>query len=483
MSAPNIVESTATKSIEWATVIVTEQAVDPGNAYATTLFLSDSPVATVYVLAPTTNGIMIPPNNVTISPGSPTTTIGSNILVSVKAGSPVEILFQTAVPSTTPVTPPSTTASLIASPTLQTSVAAVVTTDINSVGPGDILSVSTAISSVSGPSPSTQPKSTKASAHLSAASVAGVAIGCLVAGALLAGFILWICCGKRRTSRKSDPETHALKIAPYGKEHLGEAIPPESGLTSAKTIDTGLSQPLEDKTISGEISRISNSIKNHVQSYYHAGHVDPELIDHDDIRMLGSNMPISVETLSALLDSSTTRELALRFCIAWAIISKIQKHSNGLLPSEVIKCLQPMASVSCEAKAHNALLGRWRAMTAALLEPTYVRNAFMASDSRNSSIRATVGVLDNVLQPYANSRMENDQRRHNLEEIVKRAAAFAFALFSQPSSWDFDWREKQSIGSGELCIFPALLQVTDETGEFIRPPRPFNESVVRSLDI
>jgi hypothetical protein len=127
-------------------------------------------------------------------------------------------------------------------------------------------------------------------------------------------------------------------------------------------------------------------------------------------------------------------------------------------------------------------MARWRVMTAELMQPSYVRNPFSPSDSRHASIQATLAVLDNVLQPYTDSRMNNGERKRNLEEVLKRAALFAFTLFSQPSVWEFEWQEEQGVTSGELCIFPALVQVADEAGHPVSPPRPFSEAVVRRLD-
>lgn len=78
--------------------------------------------------------------------------------------------------------------------------------------------------------------------------------------------------------------------------------------------------------------------------------------------------------------------------------------------------------------------------------------------------------------------MDNNQRKRNLEEILKRAAGFAFTLFAHPSSWTFDWKEEQGVKSGSLCVFPALLQISDDTGEAVKPPRQFSDAIVRTLD-
>jgi hypothetical protein len=121
-------------------------------------------------------------------------------------------------------------------------------------------------------------------------------------------------------------------------------------------------------------------------------------------------------------------------------------------------------------------------MTAELMQPSYVRDPFTASDSRNASIHAALSTLETVLQPYADSRVDNAQRRRNLEEILKRSALFAFTLFSQPSTWDFDWREERWVKSNQMCIFPALVQLTSEPGRPQGPPEPFSEAMFRSLD-
>jgi hypothetical protein len=142
----------------------------------------------------------------------------------------------------------------------------------------------------------------------------------------------------------------------------------------------------------------------------------------------------------------------------------------------------PLFAITNWLVGQASLTARWRVMTAELMQSSYVRNPFSPSDSRHASIQATLATLDSILQPYADSRMNNGERKRNLEEVLKRAALFAYTLFSQPSAWEFEWQEEQGVTSGELCIFPALMQVADETGQPVNPPRPFSEAVVRRLD-
>ncbi|PSN75305.1 hypothetical protein BS50DRAFT_470740, partial [Corynespora cassiicola Philippines] len=321
---------------------------------------------------------------------------------------------------------------------------------------------------------------------LSNGAVAGVAIGCLIAGALIAGLIFWFCFRRLKKangiSRDQEANTIALMGQGKGAEAKNLSLESDSAMTTA--MEHGVPQPLEDKAISGEISKISNSIKNHVQSFYHSGRVSPGLIDYDDLQALGRDLPISIGTLSTLLGNSTTREMALRFCIAWVVVSRMSPgNATNFLPPEVASCFQSMSATDDANKAAQALpMAKWRAITAEQMQASYVKNAFSPSDARLRNIQDALRILDHILLPYADSHLDNEQRRRNLEEILKRAAMFALTLFSQPSTWDFDWKRDDSVRMESFCVFPSLVQVMNEKGDMVRPSQPFSEAVIRRLD-
>ena len=139
-------------------------------------------------------------------------------------------------------------------------------------------------------------------------------------------------------------------------------------------------------------------------------------------------------------------------------------------------------SSSDQSPVRTAFLSKWRILTAELMQTTYGGNAFSANDPRNHNILQAVEVLDAVLRPYTDERVDNNQRRRNLEEILKRTAGFAFMLFSQSSSWKLEWENPHSHEPGSIVIFPALVQIVDETGRSLSPPRAFSEVVVRQID-
>ena len=363
-------------------------------------------------------------------------------------------------------------------------------------------SASFAQASSPAPSPASGSIPSPGSSGLKGGAVAGVAIGCLIAGGLIAGLLVWFLLGRRRKATSARyHESSAVTLINREKGANAQVTSVASGSPIPKAMENGLPQPLEDQAISGEVSKISNAIKNHVQSFYHSGKVSPGLLDLDDLQGLGNNLPMSTGTLSTLLGNSDTREIALRFCIAWVAVSRMQLEalpSITFLPPEVTECFLSMTpedrgprgrmsqsinmNLTNPAIAHALYMSKWRVITAELLQSVYARNPFSAVDPRSQNIKAAINVLEGILQPYTDSRVDNTQRRRNLEEILKRSALFAFTLFSQPSSWKFDWQDEEVFKSGSLCVFPALVQVTDDNGDSVKPPRPFSEAVIRRLD-
>lgn len=192
---------------------------------------------------------------------------------------------------------------------------------------------------------------------LSGGAAAGLAIGCLIAGALIAGLVAFFCLRRKKsTPGTRDSEASALALMHRDKGPVAQTVSVSSGSPITSALENGLPQPLEDKAISGEVSKISNLIKNHVQSYYHSRAISPGMLDYEDLQALGGNLPVSVGTLGTLLNNSTTRELALRFCLAWVVTSRIQLNDSpntSFLPPEVAKCIQSMSQTEHRSRGRH----------------------------------------------------------------------------------------------------------------------------------
>lgn len=114
-------------------------------------------------------------------------------------------------------------------------------------------------------------------------------------------------------------------------------------------IEKHLRQPAEDQALGGEMSRLRTSIKNHVQSYYHTDAVrQGGVVDQAALALVAEgNMPLIASTLGSLLANPATRVVAIRFCIAWVAISRIEQRNcepgRSFLPPEVAGCLMSIA--------------------------------------------------------------------------------------------------------------------------------------------
>jgi hypothetical protein len=334
-------------SVSWISSVITSNVADQ---YPLILNAVGLPPVTVTVLLPFLDrGILysitsnLPPGqqpqNQTLLPPAATTATVDGFLLSVNGKAvPPQILFQASVPVSTPAAsspPTSNTGAIVSSTTPATP--ASTSSQATRTGP-----------SKSPPSTTSVPILPQSGEpELSAGSIAGIAVGCLVAGALLAGIISWFCWRRKKGHNAQYVHGNTYAMASQEKGLPANALAVNgTGLMGASSRG-GLPQPLEDKAISGDISKISNAIKNHVQSYYHTSRVAPGLIDYEDLHTLGPNLPISVGTLTTLIGNAATREIALRFIIAWVVVGKLQPSrdpSKSLLPSEVAQCYQAIAT-------------------------------------------------------------------------------------------------------------------------------------------
>ncbi|KAI4917188.1 hypothetical protein J4E90_003695 [Alternaria incomplexa] len=335
-----------TPSSSWVHVNITTPPEAPAaTAYALPLQLDGAPVATIQVLLPPGKGFVwssvvgLPgsqsPIPQTLGPGATATVDGILISLDPKGS---DIVFQRS-----PSVPAQTaTSTLSPSPNVPAPTSLAVTpAPTNPPATG-----TTPTNSASSP-PGVAVLPQSKDPGLSTGAIAGIAIGCLFAGALLAGIILWFCWRKKRQSKNHYPQPDTYALASQEKGFSANTIPLAGKRSSVAALGGGLPQPLEDKAISGDVSKISNAIKNHVQSYYHTNRVNPGLIDYEDLHALGPGLPVSVGTLTTLIGNAATREIALRFIIAWVIVSKLQPSkdpSKSLLPSEVAQCYQAVAT-------------------------------------------------------------------------------------------------------------------------------------------
>ena len=149
---------------------------------------------------------------------------------------------------------------------------------------------------------------------LEGGAIAGIVMGMLLAGVLLAGAIFFILL---RRQKKQQAATYHMQHVPNNRYPSS----PEKGPTVvaravAGSLDDLLPQPAADDTITDEVSKIRDNIKNHVRTYYHTAPVSAAQINEKGLRDLAIATGITTTVLAGALSRPDHRSNALRLVVA-----------------------------------------------------------------------------------------------------------------------------------------------------------------------
>ncbi|KAH7088371.1 hypothetical protein FB567DRAFT_628100 [Paraphoma chrysanthemicola] len=297
---------------------------------------------------------------------------------------------------------------------------------------------------------------------LAGGAVAGIAIGMLLVGVLIAGIIFFFLLRRQRNRQYgSQPISHLPPPAAYRPSPEKGPVVVASAISSS--IDNLLPQPASDDTITGEVSKIRDNIKNHVRTYCHSAGLTSG-INEAALQNLAAASGVSSATLASSLANPSARQETLRLVFAWVILSKTTGNRNSqLLPFEIAELSGAITGASNNPK-QTALYSKWKTITGQLLSGLD-KNA--QSSNQVHKFGRIIAELDSIVGPCVQGSIDDAQRRKNLDMILTRAANLAFLLFSQPGSFQFDFGAPRS----GICAFPALLQTVGDQGQVISPPR------------
>lgn len=118
-------------------------------------------------------------------------------------------------------------------------------------------------------------------------------------------------------------------------------------------------------------------------------------------------------------------------------------------------------------------MSKWRHLTGVLFDSTYGSKPPNVRFLNRENLAKVVGLLDEVFAPLE-SLVKAPNRRNNLEEIVKLGAESGYTLLTQPTGWKFEWQSAHANPGNALVVFPDLVQVEDDIGRALDPPRSYN---------
>ena len=79
-----------------------------------------------------------------------------------------------------------------------------------------------------------------------------------------------------------------------------------------------------------------------------------------------------------------------------------------------------------------------------------------------------MATFSTAFKPWQSNSHNDEKRTANLAEVLQNAAETGIKLFSQASSFEFDWRgETSDPGANRVTVSPAVLKVQDNQGKQI----------------
>jgi hypothetical protein len=177
---------------------------------------------------------------------------------------------------------------------------------------------------------------------------------------------------------------------------------------------------------------------------------------------------------SALSDTSSPR---LYYQIPASILKQLHvcclnslSHSTMLSHQsrdrlDVKKVRSPLPSqYTASANSHRldfeSAFTKWKHLSSFLLVPNRsLREDPKLNESQiRGAIETNLKVLNHVLAPFMLNGSKSLEWEKNLRAIIFAGAELGFILFSQQSTWVFDWKQQGRADSREIVVFPALLE-------------------------
>ncbi|KAK4494300.1 hypothetical protein PRZ48_014598 [Zasmidium cellare] len=408
-------------------------------------------------------------------------------------------------------TTPNPTAAGPPTPTSTTIIASTSVTEVTSVLTGTtLITIPTTIPTQAPTSINISPPTqTPSNGSLPPLAVTGIGIGAGVGGGLLALLAILILFYLYRRRRRQPP--HRWTEDPAAAEMMSVStamapIPERKASTidrQTTTTSTGIEllPPLSDYQLAGVFVDLRKKIRSHVEMFYAADvqamSPKPNGRDASLARLssvLDEEAPLDAGAMDALLQETRTRLGAIRMLIAWMILRNVEVSApleRTLLPSELVRVVEKVEAqdsqqgdgMGCRISTGSIRLismpdlslahSQTRHTTASLLSPIYHTSLSASSsheldvrDTRRPNIDKLTNVLAQILQPYVKAGLGR-QRAKDLEMLISFGAQFGYTLFSQPTTWRFDWGGGQGE-TDEVVVFPALVKIGDDRGQRLK---------------
>jgi hypothetical protein len=365
-------------------------------------------------------------------------------------------------------------------------------------------STGSAVGSISNPTAtSVPPRGSKSSSN--AGPIAGAAVGAAVFAAIVTFLITYMFLRKKnqRERRHAKHRPGNGGVSTYHEKALPKD--PSSGdgaVLAAPVWQKHLPQSADDKTIRGSVKTLFDQVELHVENFYRDSSV--AMTENLQAELLRVDSPHLPESIVALLPRARSQAPLIKHCLLSYIVASISTDDNSvqsLLPADYatlphlarassqkkpgkIKYRRqdpwPLKTLTSSALAFDQALSQWRVLSA-YLRPSPKHDATYLSQ-RDANVSAAATAFTSAFAPWASSTYSDAARRQNVADIFKSAADVGILIFSQPSSFVYQWNATaQDNRAGVVVVTPAFLKVADENANPLERPQTMIQMATQSI--
>ncbi|KAK5000125.1 hypothetical protein LTR66_000950 [Elasticomyces elasticus] len=401
------------------------------------------------------------------------------------------------LPTTTTDSPPSSQQAVTTTPTVTKSGKSPVesqTMTVSSTTASGSASETTSISSSSSSSSfvTSQSGPSSNSPGISTGVLAGAIVASFVGSAVLAFVIAYLCLRSRVVGTTSADKRRRSGHRSHTSRRTSEYAPAAGFNEKDAAVDTShawekyLPSSLDDRTVGLKVKGLYDQIQLHVENFY--VNTPRPIIQVIAASIKKMHTPYLEPLACSMSDSSLAPQPIIKHCLAYMITQGLSSEAAPevcLVPRElaaVLRTRQIPADMSHNPQATRQILSKWRVLTAHL-RPGSIADPEHANEL-HESISMMVDRFSTTFLPFESEKGNIGVGRQHLTELLRSAAEVAYMLFSQPSTFEFRWKQasvKKGTAKAAVVVVPKFTKTADEDGNELEQAQTLVSMVLESL--
>ncbi|KAK5691251.1 hypothetical protein LTR17_025746 [Elasticomyces elasticus] len=318
--------------------------------------------------------------------------------------------------------------------------------------------------------------------NITTGALAGGVVGGIVVG-LLIGSLLWFCCFRKKPTGTKSTSRDPGHRKPIPMVDLNEKSPQSVVVPVAATSwEKHLPHDKNERAVAGAFRSLFDQVQMHIDGYYVPKGGKPSSKAVESLQGLCFD-----ELPKALLRTKDAMPILNGILARWIVhhVSLRSAAESSLLPLEYAKVAEKnewhMESAErhsiASAESRNAFpqaFSQWRVLTSFLSPDPATDRKFRAE--LDVKINVAVKTITEAFAPWENHGQNNANLGESLRGILHHASEAGILLFTQRSTYMFDWASShQAVDT--IVVTPAFLKRLDESGTPVRPsPAPLIEA-------